>query len=190
MATTVVVDEHLAGILGTRAVAGLRAVPRGRRRLGVRGPGAIDRAAAVEALAAVDGPVVVLARTARADPQAAALPEVVRAMGAAVITLPDDEDAAAWSIGMAAALAGAEHDAVVRALEVLCCGPDVVTDAPTRPWGRREIPVPALRPVTLARWATCAWTPCTWCARGGAPGWACRRCGGAVDPRADEGAES
>jgi len=188
MATTIVVDQHLADILGAREIRGLRVAPRRRRGPFTRGPGAITRADAAEALASVEGPVVVLARAGRVDPDAAALPDVMRAIGGPVITLPDDEDAAAWSVGLAAALLEADHGALVRALEVLCCGPRVVTDASTRLWGPREIPVPALRPVTLARWASCTWSPCGWCVRGGAPDWPCRRCGGTVPPRAGEDA--
>lgn len=187
--TTLIVDRHIVDVLGPRAPQGIWPVPRRRRTLG-RGAGTITREAAANALTATEGPMVVLARGARVDPDAAALGDAMAALGGPVITLPDELDAAAWSVGLAAALSGAEPGAVVRALEVLCCGPAVMPDAPLRPWGPRELPVPALRPVTLARWATRTWSPCAWCARGGAPGWPCRRCGAGVPTRPESEATS
>ena len=121
-----------------------------------------------------------------------ALPALAAVMGREVVRLPGDDDAAAWVVAVAGALAGEGADAA-RRLQVLV-GATAAPALPRRPVGARAARVPALRPGVLARWAGCAWRPCGRCAGGGLPGApagaAARRSprGGAVIPRRRRGA--
>ncbi len=136
------------------------------------------------ALADATHPVIVLLPPTEGHREDIRIRCLVDAARAVRIALPEDPAAAEWCVAVARELSPADHHAVVRALEVLCNGPDVVERAPRRSWGPHGIGVPALRPVTLARWASCAWVPCSWCARGGAVGHPCLRCGAPIRPPA------
>lgn len=187
MTNTVVVDAALATEVGRRAsrhviqVGEIRRPRRWRRR-----PPAVDDI--VEVLDQAPHPVIALLRITEDGSEGIVLRRAVDAVGAVRIALPCDAAAARWCVAIAAEIAPADHHAVVRALEVLCNGPDVVGSAPRRVWGAEGVEVPALRPVTLARWASCAWTPCSWCTRGGADAHPCLRCGAPVRrPAPEEG---
>ncbi len=179
MASTIVVDAALAAEVGHGALCNVVRVDEGarsnrwrRRRL------AVDDM--VETLDRAPHPVIALLRDAEDGSDDVAMRRAIDALGAVRIMLPGDLASARWCVAIAADIAPAEHQAVVRALEVLCNGPGVVGGAPRRAWGAQGVQVPALRPVTLARWASCAWTPCSWCARGGADAHPCRRCGAPI----------
>jgi len=123
----------------------------------------------VEAIAQVGASAVVLAGDADG-----ALRRAARAMNCEVLRLPSDHAAAAWVVSIGAALVRADRAALLRVLHVLCNGPDA-TPGPRRQWNDRV--VPALRPTTLARWATRNWSQCGWCRGGGLPGFPCCGCG-------------
>ncbi len=179
MSTTFIVEASIAERLGTATTA-LRVVPRRRRsRWGLR-RGQWQELSPADALdTMVDAPAtpIVLSRSAHADPGAAKLRSLAHLVNVDVLYLPDDVDDAAWSVAIATRLADADRPHLLRALGVVCCGPRAFVGVPTRPWGAAERLVPAVRPVTLARWASCAWESCAWCTGGGAPGDQCRRCG-------------
>ncbi len=179
MSTTFIVEASIAERLGTATTA-LRVVPRRRRsRWGVR-RGQWQELSSADALdTLVDAPdtPIVLSRPAHADPGAAKLRLLAHVVNVDVLYLPEDVDDAAWSVAIATRLADADRHHLLRALGVVCCGPSAFYGVPTRPWGAAERLVPAVRPVTLARWASCAWEPCAWCTGGGPDGDQCRRCG-------------
>ena len=71
-----------------------------------------------------------------------------RVMGREVVRLPGDDDAAAWVVAVAGALAGEGADAA-RRLQVLV-GATAAPALPRRPVGARAARMPALRPGVLA----------------------------------------
>lgn len=175
----VIVEEGLR--TGTGAPSGLHTIPRRRRPWWRRGTSwaPLDPSEVTDALSRVPAPAVVLARSAAADPGAACLGPLARLLGHRVVQLPSDPGEAAWSASIAASLLVLPDEAFLRVVDVLCCGPATSPPAPRCLWGG-GISVPALRPETLARWASCAWRRCGWCRRGGLPGRACRTCGTAI----------
>ena len=183
MTPTLVVERGLAECLGggpseVRIVARRRA--RWWRRY--RSPWApLDPESVLDALVEIRRPVVVLARSAAADPGARCLIDIARLLGLEMRTLPENRDEAAWCVAIAGSLDQAPIAGNLRALDVLCCGSAVAPGSPRGRWGPTGISVPALRPGTIARWASCAWRPCGWCAAGGLPGDRCRRCGNPID---------
>ncbi len=115
---------------------------------------------------------IILARRTDRD-----LCRVGRALERDLVRLPDGVDAASWVIAVAVAITRSDRAALLRALDVLCNGPEIIPAGPSRPWGAGGLTVPALRPSTLAKWAVRAWEPCSWCSRGGLAGRACGACG-------------
>lgn len=181
MTNTIVARAELATEVGrsaSRNLVTLGGIRGSRRRHRRHGRTSADDVVAVVGEASQSA--IVLIQPPEGDEDDATMQRVVDAVGAVRITLPDDLSSARWCVAIAAEIAPADHHAVVRALEVLCNGPDVVTGVPRRSWGPHDVGVPALRPVTLARWASCAWVPCSWCARGGADAHPCRRCGAPI----------
>lgn len=106
-----------------------------------------------------------------------------RALTYDVLRLPDDPTAAAWVVSVGAALVRADRAALVRVLEVLCSGSDA-TPGPHRHWNGGV--VSALRPATIARWATRNWSPCSWCRGGGLANAPCSACGALIAPVVEE----
>jgi hypothetical protein len=173
--TAIVVEEGLA--LAVAAPRGERVVivPRPSRRRG-GGPDGLDPDAVVEALERAGPGAIVLARPPAADPGARALPALAAVMGREVVRLPEDAEAAAWVVAVAAVLdRGA--GATARRLQVLVGTAAAAPALPRRPVGAGAARMPALRPGVLARWAGCVWRPCARCGGGGLPGAACGRCG-------------
>ncbi len=189
MTATLVVERGIIDRLGGEP-SGAWIVPRRRSRWWRRrreGWAPLDPESVLDALADIRRPAVVLVRSAVADPGAGCLIDVAHLLGLEVRTLPDGFDEAAWSAGIASCLDGVVPGASAnRALDVLCCGPAVAPASPRRRWGVAGISVPAVRPATLARWASCAWRPCRWCTAGGLPGDRCRRCGNPIDEASPE----
>lgn len=146
----------------------------------------LDPDAVLDVLCALPRPGFVLVRPVAADPGAACLATTAAVVGHEVITLPGELDEAVWSVGIAFGLMSCDAERVGRVLDVVCCGPGTALELPRRSWGPTGISVPALRPTTLARWAYCAWSPCSWCEAGGLVGHRCRRCGVIVQEPASE----
>jgi hypothetical protein len=169
--TAIVVEAALASAGAAEPSEDVVVVPRLRRR---RGWADLDPDDVVVALDRAGPRALVLARPAPADPGARALPALAAVMSREVVRLPDDDDAAAWVVAVAGALAGEGADA--RRLQVLV-GATAAPALPRRPVGGGTARMPALRPGVLARWAGCAWRPCGRCAGGGLPGAPCGRCG-------------
>ena len=184
---TVIVDAGLGATSGA-APGRLRTIPRRRTPWWRRGSrwAPLDPADVIDALVQEPDPAVVLVRPSAADPGAACLGQLARLLGHRVVQLPHDPDEAAWSAGVAGSLPGLSGEAFHRFLDVVSCGPVVAAPAPRRPWGAGGIPVPALRPETLARWAACAWRRCGWCRHGGLPGARCATCGSPISEGAVE----
>jgi hypothetical protein len=188
MTLTIVVEHGIIAHLGG-VPSGMRIVARRRSRWWRRHRtpwASLDPEAVLDTLAEIHRPAVVLARRAVADPGARCLIDVARLLGLEVRTLPDSCEEAAWIAGIAGSLGEAPPAGGGRALDVLCCGPAIVPTSPRQRWGPTGISVPALRPGTIARWASCAWRACRWCAAGGLPGDRCRRCGNPIDAVACE----
>ena len=171
--TAIVVEEGLASAVAAAPSEDVVVVPRSRLRR--RGWGDLDPDDVVAALERAGARALVLARPALADPGARALPALAAVMGREVVRLPGDDDAAAWVVAVAGALAGEGLDAA-RRLQVLV-GAVAAPALPRRAVGAGTARMPALRPGVLARWAGCAWRPCGRCAGGGLPGSPCGRCG-------------
>ncbi len=171
-ATSIVVDAGLALRLGTPLPGGLIASPLRLRR---RRPWHRDEHCDALLALICDLP---MPRLLLCWPQGDLdLARVGRAVGCDVVTLPQDGPAAEWVAQIAAALVQLTPPTLLRVMEVLAVGPRVAGELPTRAGGRDgRLQVPALRPVTLARWASRTWVPCHWCSRGGAPGHRCRSC--------------
>lgn len=165
-----VVEAGLLSRLTDAPSPALVAVARARGRRGWR---PIDGDDVVAALRSAGAGAVVATRSAEADPGAALLRRLAAAAGHEVVTLPDDADAAAWAVAVAAA---GRDGPVARRLQALAG----LAIAPSRAIPRRDRGtaglLPALRPAVLARWAECAWRPCPRCGGGGLPGAPCGRC--------------
>jgi hypothetical protein len=181
-------EEGIASLL-THRPPGMRVVPRERTSpwRGRRRWAALRADDVLRVLDELPQPGVVLARPASADPGAACLAAIAGLLGHHVVVLPDAADESAWVAGVAAELDAGDDESFVRAVQVLCCGPAIAASFPRRRWGPTGIPVPALRPATLARWACCSWRPCCSCDGGGLPGLPCRCCGAPVPAAIDEG---
>ena len=183
MSAVTVFDQTIAQQLGSTR-DGVYVVPRDEvqwwriRRAGRWRPLNPDRV--LDVLCDVPRPGVVLTRPAAVDPGAACLATVATLVGHDVITLPAALDEAIWSVGVCLALGLSDAVTLGRVLDVVCCGPGSAPSLPRQIWGPTGLSVPALRPATLARWAYCAWRPCSWCDAGGLPGQRCRRCGAPV----------
>lgn len=174
--TAIVAEEGLTAVVPGRRLEGVIVVARPPRR---RGGGRADLApeAVIEALERAGPDAVVLARPAGADHGARALPALAAIMRREVIRLPEDDDAAAWVVAMAGALAPVGPEPA-RCLQVLAgAAAAAASSLPRRPVGAGAARMPALRPGVLARWAGCAWRPCARCGGGGLPGASCGRCG-------------
>jgi hypothetical protein len=189
MTTLTVLEQAFASHLDATPV-GVRVVPRDEtpwwrgRRAGRWRP--LDPERVFETLCTLPRTGLVLVRPAAADPGAMLLAAAGAVLGLDVITLPGDLDEAIWCVGVALALGIDEPETFGRVLDVVCCGPVGAPAFPRQLWGPAGISVPALRPATLARWASCAWRPCSWCQAGGLPGHRCRRCGAPVVETAAE----
>jgi len=132
---------------------------RGRRAV----PPAAD--AAVAALDAAGPGAIALA------PVGSPLGPVARLMGADVVALPRDADAAAWVVGVALRAGGDDDDeGVLRRLEGLASAAAAAGASLAR-----------TRPAVLLRWAGWAWRRCGSCGGGGVPGGPCGRCRARVD---------
>ncbi len=177
------IDATIARHLG-RMPKGVFVVPRDTlrwwrvRRAGQWRP--LDPERVIDLLCDLPRPGLVLARPASADPGAACLATTAAVAGHDVIALPAALDEAVWSVGVTLGLVACAGETLGRVLDVICCGPASAPTLPHQEWGPTGLSVPALRPVTLARWAYCAWHPCSWCDAGGLPGHRCRRCGAPV----------
>lgn len=167
-----VVEAGLLSRLADAPPPGLVAVARARGRRGWR---PIDGDDVVAALRAAGAGAVVAVRAADADPGAALLRRLAAAAGHELVTLPDDPDAAAWAVAVAARGGGREGSVARRlqALAGLAAAPPPTI--PRRDRGTAGL-LPALRPAVLVRWAECAWRPCPRCGGGGLPGAPCGRC--------------
>lgn len=170
--TRIVVEAGLLSRLADAPPPDVVAAARARGRRGWRPMDGDDVVAALR----VAGPgAVVAARGAGADPGATLLRRLAAAAGHEVVTLPDDPDAAAWAVAVAAR-AGGRDGPVARRLQALAG----LAAAPPPTIPRRDRgaagPLPSLRPAVLARWAECAWRPCPRCGGGGLPGAPCGRC--------------
>jgi hypothetical protein len=173
--TAVVVEEGVAVAVAGSHRGPVTVVPRPPGRRG-RGRADLAADAVVDALERAGPGAVVLARSPAADLGARALPALAAVMGREVVRLPDDGDAAAWVVAMAAALDATTAPA--RRLQVLVGAATASAAAlPRRPLGAGTARMPALRPGVLARWAGCVWRPCPRCGGGGLPGARCGRCG-------------
>jgi hypothetical protein len=167
----VVVEASLVARLADRDLPGLRAVDRGRRR----GRWAeLDADSAAEAVSLAGPGALILARPPAADPGAAAVWVIARAMGREILRLPHAEGPAAWVVGWASRLwpGAPDRAAALQTLHVLSgaaaagrCGPGAVGNAGPR---------------ALTRLARRMWRPCCRCAGGGMPGAACGSCGAPV----------
>ena len=154
------VDERIARLAGDGARM-VVAIGRPRRR---RREAAIHADAVVAAIEAAGPDAVVLARPPDADPGGASVRPVAVLLGVPCVRLPPAAEAAAWVVAVAAN-AQFGDTALVRRLEALA---GAAADGRTPP---------ALRPGVLARWAGCAWRPCSRCGGGGVAGGPCGRCG-------------
>jgi hypothetical protein len=178
-----VVDQSIAQRLGPTP-DGVYVVPRDAvrwwrgRSAGRWRPLNPDRV--LDVLCDLPRPGVVLTRPATVDPGAAFLATAATLVGHDVIMLPAVLDEAIWSVGVTLAIGVSDAATLARVLDVVCCGPGSAPSLPRQIWGPTGLSVPALRPATLARWAYCAWRPCSWCDAGGLPGHRCRRCGAPV----------
>ena len=177
--TAIVVEQALASAGAAEPSEAVVVVSRARVRR--RGWAALDPDDVVAALDGAGPRALVLARPVMADPGARALPALAVVMGREVVRLPGDDDAAAWVVAVAGALAGEGADAA-RRLQVLV-GATAAPALPRRQVGAGTTRMPALRPGVLARWAGCAWRPCGRCAGGGLPGAPCGRCGAGLAAR-------
>lgn len=170
---TLVIGHETAERIGQsprEALTVVRSRPRGHAMRGRRLHGSMD--AYVEPLARSGASAVVLAGEDDGELRRAA-----RALGRDVLRLPPDRTSAAWVVSVGAALVRADRPALVRVLQVLCNGP-AAAPGPHRAWN--DGVVPALRPATLARWATRSWSQCGWCRGGGLPGSLCCVCGSLI----------
>ena len=158
--TAIVVEQALASAGAAEPSEAVVVVSRARVRR--RGWADLDPDDVVAALDGAGPRALVLARPVLADPGARALPALAAVMGREVVRLPGDDDAAAWVVAVAGALAGEGADAA-RRLQVLV-GATAAPALPRRPVGAGTTRMPALRPGVLARWAGCAWRPCGRCA--------------------------
>lgn len=173
-----VVERSLLERLG-RAAPCVDVVARRPARRGGWRP--IQGDAVVATLLAAGPRPVALARAPEADPGGSCLPALAATLGLDRVRLPDHADAAAWCVGVAVGWCTAGESALARRLQVvagaLARAAAGERGLPVREWGGEGVPVPALRPAVLARWAVRAWRPCRWCAAGGLPGAPCGSCG-------------
>lgn len=184
MSAPIIIDQAIADRLGPLPE---RFVVVRRERCAWRGPGrdrgwrALDPERVLQVVGDLAAPGWALVRPPESDPGAQCLSAAAALLGHEVVTLPAALDEAVWSVGVARGVGGSTDETLGRVLDVVCCGPNAAPKSPRQAWGPTGLLVPALRPATLARWAYCAWRSCTWCAAGGLPGHACRRCGAPID---------
>jgi len=177
VATTIVVQAPVADAAGLTATPGVMVLARGRR-------GVPDVEAMADHVAAAPAAAVVLVRPPWAEPAAGALAAVAMLLDREVVWLPAGLPEAAWagSLIVRWAASTAPGDLVRRAQVAVGLASLPACRLPRLPWGCERAPMPALRPIALARWCDRLWSPCAHCATGGgAPGGTCGRCGpGAV----------
>lgn len=169
-AATLIVEQSVIEPLGgspTNLVVVPRRRPLWRRHRQTWAP--LNPDTVLDVLAAAPRPAVALVRTPEADPGATVLLDVARLLGLEVRCLPDDVEAAAWSVSVASR-ANARIVVGGRTLDALC-------SAPPSPQERSGCLSESLRASSLGRWATRAWRPCGWCSAGGFAGERCARCG-------------
>ncbi len=175
--TTVVLLAPVGQGDGFITAPGVLVLPCGRR-------GLPEVEAMADQMAAAPATAVVLARPPWADPAAAALAGVAMLLDREVVWLPSDLSEAAWASSLIVqwAATAAPDDLVRRAQVAVGLASLPACRLPRRPWGCERAPMPALRPIALARWCDRLWSPCAHCTTGGgAPGGTCGRCGhGAV----------
>lgn len=161
---TLVVDSSL----GFDHVRGLTVVSRERSR---HGWGPVDVDAALDALAALDAPIV-LAASPDQDPEAGALSDMARTAGAELVLLPDDQASRAFvvAVGRSWAREG------IRQISA-CLG----TLSSALATGSDSQGMSGLGALSIARWARRAGVECNWCGVGRpvrrGP---CARCGAVV----------
>jgi len=181
---SLVVEAELALRARVASAEAVVTVPRPGRCLRRPGRGEcrpLDPGATMDVLRAAPPGALALARAASADPGAAVLPALAALAGLTVVTLPEPADAAVWTVAVAAHWAAEGVDDLLRAIVVVCGLWDREGLLPRRRWGAADLRAPAVRPRALARWATRAWRPCSWCRRGGGLASACcGLCGAAV----------
>lgn len=136
--------------LGFGHVRGLTVVSRERRR---RGWGPVDVDAALDALAALDAPIV-LAASPDQDPEAGALADLARTAGAEVVLLPDDQARRAFVVAVGRCWAGEGAGQISACLGTLSSALATGGD----PHG-----ISGLGAVSIARWARRAGVECSWC---------------------------
>ena len=149
VSTGILIEDSLARAADVRPRDRIQVVPRGARRGRVR---PLDPDAVVQALLGAPG-ALVLARPSEADPGAACLGPLGRALGRTVLSLPARRDAAAWTITQGAAWIGEGAPRLEPALAVACALPGLPPGAaalPRRRWGDGDLVVPGVRPRALA----------------------------------------
>jgi hypothetical protein len=175
--TTIVLQAPVGQAAGLTAAPGVVVLTGGRRGLP-----AVE--AMADEVAASPTTAVVLARPPWADPVAAAVAGVAMLLDREVVWLPSDLSQAAWASSLIVQWAAttSPDDLLRRAQVAVGLASLPACRLPRRPWGCERAPMPALRPIALARWCDRLWSPCAHCTTGGgAPGGTCGRCGhGAV----------
>jgi hypothetical protein len=178
VSAAIIVEAGLALRARVASAPAVIVAPRRRRRRrrwpAREGWRPLDPAETMEVLRSAPRGALVLARAASADPGAAWLASLPTLAGLASLSLPEPLDAAVWTVALAAHWASEGADDLLRPLAVVCGLWERQAALPRREWGAADLPAPALRPGALARWASRAWRPCTWCRRGG--GLASARC--------------
>lgn len=165
--TIVIAEPSVAG-----GIAGVRLIPRFRRR-GPRATWApVCVADVLDALGAAGPTPVVLARPPWSDPGATAVWSAARALGLDPVPLPAAAAPARWLVALAAAWANAGVASIDRHLK-LVGGAAAVQATPS---GRANR-LAGRRPAVIARWASLVWAPCAYCIdAGGMPGAGCAQC--------------
>lgn len=120
--------------------------------------------------------LVLASPTSERGDETALLVAVSRALGAAVVLLPDDPDLGARIVATARLWHRHDAEGLVRDVEAVVS----LVDAGPDDGGSLR----CLRGAVVRRWARRAWTPCGWCPGGGVCGARCARCRARIEGRA------
>lgn len=116
------------------------------------------------------GDLVLVTVGADSDGDVGGLIALARAVGATVVLLPDDPDAADRIVWAARSWQRRDAEGLVRDVEAVVSAVDAV------PAGTDASSMRCLRGDAVRRWARRAWSPCRWCPGGGVDGCRCARC--------------